>query len=154
MFDHKCGESDIRSLEHLSLVIGAIGILHLLRHRLDLIDRVTHTDQIPPGDPIERVTSRANFSVHLVSSPNRRVIKGLEITLVRPGQRRGVEADFSDCHGGSFGEEVWDRGTVEMDVPCHRSNGRGGRSREGGARSKERGFWSGLRGGKSGGTSA
>ena len=58
------------ALEHLALVIGAVLVLNLLGHGLGLVDGVGDTNQIAPGNTVQRVTGRANLAVHLVSSPN------------------------------------------------------------------------------------
>lgn len=55
--------SDVRPLEHLSLVVGSIGVFNLLGHGLGLVDSVRHTDQVTPSDSVERVTCGTNFSV-------------------------------------------------------------------------------------------
>jgi len=59
-----------RTLEHGSLGIGTILVFDFFGHRLDFIDSVGNTDQVAPGDSVERVTSGANFSVNLVSTSN------------------------------------------------------------------------------------
>lgn len=43
---------------------------HLLSHTLDLVDVECDTDEIPPRDAVERVASRANLAVDLVSAAN------------------------------------------------------------------------------------
>ena len=59
-----------RALEHLAVVIGAVGVLDLLCHRLDLICGVRNTDQITPGDAVERVARGADLLVDKVTSPD------------------------------------------------------------------------------------
>ena len=59
-----------RALEHLALVVGAVGVLDLLGHRLDLIYGVRHTDKIAPGNAVERVASSADLTVNLVPPPD------------------------------------------------------------------------------------
>jgi hypothetical protein len=59
-----------RALEHLALVVGAIGVLDLLRQHLDLIRGVRDTDQITPGNAVERVTRGADLLVDEVTSPD------------------------------------------------------------------------------------
>jgi hypothetical protein len=58
------------ALEHLALVVGAVSILDLLCQRLDLIRGVRHTDQITPGNAVERVARGANLLVDEVTSPD------------------------------------------------------------------------------------
>lgn len=52
-----------RSLEHLSLVVGSVGVLDLLGHGLDLVNGVRDTDQVSPSDSVQRVTSGTHFPV-------------------------------------------------------------------------------------------
>ena len=59
-----------RALEHLALVIGAVGVLDLLRQRLDLIHGVRDTDQITPGNAVERVARGADLLVDEVTPPD------------------------------------------------------------------------------------
>lgn len=59
-----------RSLEHGSLGIGSILVFDFFGHRLGFVDGVGNTNQVTPGDSVERVTSGANFSVNLVSTTN------------------------------------------------------------------------------------
>ena len=66
---HVVGELT-RALEHLALVVGAVLVLDLLGHGLGLIDGVGHTDQIAPGNAVERVAGRADLAVYLVSPPD------------------------------------------------------------------------------------
>jgi hypothetical protein len=59
-----------RALEHLALIIGAIGVFDLLGHRLYLIRGVGDTDQITPRNTVERVARSADLLVDQVTSPN------------------------------------------------------------------------------------
>ena len=59
-----------RALEHLALVIGAIGVLDLLRQYLDLVRGVRDADQITPGNAVERVARGADLLVDEVTSPD------------------------------------------------------------------------------------
>lgn len=59
-----------RALEHLALVIGAVGVLDLLRQSLDLVRGVRDTDQITPGNAVERVARGADLLVDKVTSPD------------------------------------------------------------------------------------
>lgn len=80
-----------RALEHLAFVVGTIGVLDLLGHRLDLIRGVRDTDQITPGDAVERVARGADLLVDEVTSPDavtRRSVRVRSFSGLKLNQRR------------------------------------------------------------------
>ena len=56
------------ALEHLALVVGAVGVLDLLGHGLDLIGGVRDTDEVAPSDTVEGMAGRADLAVDLVAA--------------------------------------------------------------------------------------
>jgi hypothetical protein len=67
------------ALEHLALVIGTVCVLDFFCHRLDLIRGMGDTDQITPGNAVERVARSADLLVDEVTSPDavaRRSVRG------------------------------------------------------------------------------
>ncbi len=59
-----------RALEHLALVIGSVGVFDFLCHRFNLIHAVRDTDEVTPGNAVERMTGGADLLVHQVTSPD------------------------------------------------------------------------------------
>jgi hypothetical protein len=57
-------------LEHLTLIIRAIGVFDLLSQRLCLIRGVGDTNQVAPRDTVERVARSADLLVDEVTSPD------------------------------------------------------------------------------------
>lgn len=139
-----------RALEHLALVVGAIGVLDLLCQRLDLIRGVRNTDQITPGNAVERVARGADLLVDEVTSPDavtRRSVRvrsfsGFKTTgalpgmvervqpaLVRPWVRGWVEADL--CGRGRVHLTNKREGPVQVGVPGDRTGCKERRGNEG-----------------------
>ena len=58
------------ALEHITDIVGSIGVLKLLGHGLDLSLGVGDADQVTPGNTIERVAGSANLLVNLVTTAN------------------------------------------------------------------------------------
>jgi len=125
-----------RALEHLALVIGTVGVLDLLRQHLDLIRGVRDTDQITPGNAVERVARGADLLVDEVTSPDavaRRSVRGPELfgirrngalprmiervqpALVRPWVRGWVETGL--CGRGCVHLANKRKGSVQVGVP-------------------------------------
>ena len=81
------------ALEHLALVIRAICVLDFLCHRLDLIRRMGDTDQITPGNAVERVARSADLLVDEVTSPDavaRRSVRVRTISEINEGALPGM----------------------------------------------------------------
>ena len=57
-------------MEHLTLIIRAIGVFDLLSQRLCLIRGVGDTNQIAPRDTVKRVARSADLFVDEVTSPD------------------------------------------------------------------------------------
>jgi len=57
-------------LEHLTLIIGAIGVLDLLGQHLYLIRGVGDANQVTPRDAVERVARSTDLLVDEVPSPD------------------------------------------------------------------------------------
>lgn len=57
-----------RPLEHLTLVVGTVGVLDLLSHGLHLVGGMRNTDKIAPGDAVERVARSTDFAVDSITS--------------------------------------------------------------------------------------
>ena len=64
---HVIGEF-ARTLEHLALVVRPVFILDFLGHALHLVYGVRNTDEVAPGDAVERVTGGADFTVDHVAA--------------------------------------------------------------------------------------
>ncbi len=60
------------TLEHLALIVRAVGVLDLLSHGLALVGRVGDADEIAPGDAVEGMARGADLAVDLVSTANAR----------------------------------------------------------------------------------
>lgn len=88
-----------RALEHLTIIVGPIGVLDLGSHRLSLVNGVRNTDQVAPGNTRKGVAGAANLLVHLETTTNRRMVERVEPARVRPIVRRGVQALFSRAAG-------------------------------------------------------
>jgi hypothetical protein len=56
------------SLEHLAFRVGTVGVLDLFGHGACLVNGVGDTDQVTPGNTVERVAGGANFTIDLISS--------------------------------------------------------------------------------------
>lgn len=111
------------TLEHLSFVVGSIGVLDILGEGLDLVDGVGDSDQVSPGDSVEGVASGADLSVDDVSSSNGSVIEGVEPSLLVEGDIGSVKTILSDGVGeGSFRKQSL-RDSVRVDVETHASSG-------------------------------
>jgi hypothetical protein len=81
------------ALEHLALVIGAVCVLDFLCHRLDLIRGMGDTDQITPGNAVERVARSADLLVDEVTSPDavaRRSVRVRTISEINEGALPGM----------------------------------------------------------------
>lgn len=63
------------SLEHLSLVVGAILVLDLLGQGLHLIHSVGDADQVAPGNAVQRMAGGTDLTVYLVASADARTRK-------------------------------------------------------------------------------
>ena len=70
----------------------AFAHLDLLGHRLDLVLRVRHPDQVAVRHQVEGVARRAHLLVHLVPAADGGVVVRVEHALVRPGILRAVQA--------------------------------------------------------------
>ena len=88
-------------------------------------------DQVSPCDPVERVTGRADFPVHLVAPTDGGVVKRIERALVRPRVGGRVEAVFGGGVGGCLGDEG--EGAVQVGVVGDGAGREGGGTDEGGS---------------------
>lgn len=60
------------SLEHLSMVIGTVGVFDFLCQSSCLIDSMGHADQVTPGSAVEGVASSTNLAVDLEATTDAR----------------------------------------------------------------------------------
>lgn len=123
-------------VEHFSLVVGSVLVLDLFGHPLDFIDGMTDSDQVSPGDPVERVTGRTDFPVDLVSTSDRGVVERVKDPTVGPGVLGRVETVVSGGVGRGLGEEG--ELTEGVGVVGYRTEREGGGGRD---------RWSGGQGG-------
>jgi len=116
-------------LEHFTLVVRSVLVLDLFGHPLDLVDGVGDTDEVSPGDPIERMTGRTDLPVDLVSTSDGRVVKRVEDASVGPGILGRVETVV----GGSVGARLGQKGelTESVRIVGYRTEREGGRGRDG-----------------------
>lgn len=71
-------------LEHFAFIIGAIREFHLREHFFDFILGVADADESSVGHAFHAMAGGAYLLVHLVPSPDRSCIEGVENTLVTP----------------------------------------------------------------------
>jgi len=127
-------------LEHLTLIVGAVGVFDLLSQRLYLIRGVGNTNQITPRDTVERVARSADLLVDQVTSPDtvtRRfmrvrdisefnevelpsMVKRVQQALVWPWICGWVETNLSGG-GRVYFADKW-KGSVQMGVPGKRAS--------------------------------
>ena len=79
-----------RALEHLSLVVGAVGDLDGARQRLGLLLRVRDADELSVALILQRVAGGAHLPVHLEAATQRRAVERRVVAGVRPGVVRRV----------------------------------------------------------------
>ena len=60
------------ALEHLAFVVGAVSVLDLLGHGLDVVGGVRDTDEVAPGDTVQGMACRADLAVDLVAAADAR----------------------------------------------------------------------------------
>lgn len=135
-------------MEHLAVIIGAIGVLDLLGQCLCLICGVGDADQVAPRDTVERVARGADLLVDEVTSPDtvtRRfvrvrnkpgliealpgMVKRVQPALVRPWISGRVETSLSGG-GRVYFANKW-KGSVQMGVPGDRPSSKEGRRNKG-----------------------
>lgn len=58
------------ALEHLAIVVRAVGVLDLFSHRTRFLGGMRHADQVAPGNAVERMAGSADLAVYLVTSAN------------------------------------------------------------------------------------
>ena len=71
-----------RTLEHLALVIGPVGVLDLFCQCLNLIHGMRHTNQVTPSDAVKGVARSADLLIHEVTSPNARTGSSMRVRKI------------------------------------------------------------------------
>ena len=122
------------TLEHLSLIVGAIDEISLGGHLLQFTGGVGNTDQITVMDTLHRVTSGAHLPVHLESTAKSGAVIGLEESKVVPWITGRMDRILvHEGHGDGCGRSGSNRssgGAILVDL-CntnsqHRERGGGG----------------------------